>query len=117
MGIMTGSDTFFSPHRDMTKSEALAVMVRAIDGKKNEKNGNPWYGEYRTYAEKFGLSLGDQNLDTPITRGTAIEWMKTLSDAVEAKKPTVLEGKWKLQNVTGYSDSEVRDLDVVLTIE
>lgn len=113
MGIMMGADTFFVPDREMKKSEMLAVLIRAIQGKMDETK-NPWYETYRNIAESLGLSLGEENLDTPITRGEAIGWMKIFSDMIEATSPTVLEGNWELQSVTGYSDSEVQNLGVIL---
>jgi hypothetical protein len=41
--MMHGQDGRFSPTRTLTRAEALAVLMRAVDGGKQDESGAMWY--------------------------------------------------------------------------
>lgn len=78
---MLGHNGYFHPRYSLTRGEALAVLVRAIDEKKHDETMKPWYQGYMDRASIFGIQFGSMNgFDEPITRGEFIEWLKTLSE-------------------------------------
>ena len=40
---MYGQDTLFSPLRSLSRAEALAIIMRGIDGGKKDESGALWY--------------------------------------------------------------------------
>ena len=78
-GIMNGANGYFSPTRSLTTAEALAVVIRAVDGKKYDESVDPWYFYYMIRARTLGLSIPSDNFDTPVTRGTYVSWMYALA--------------------------------------
>lgn len=73
----------FHPQGNLTRSQALAVLIRIID-KRADETIDPRYMWYVTKAMEFGLDLSvAANWDTPITRGDLIVWMNVLSEEKE----------------------------------
>lgn len=73
-GIFKGRDGFFNPTKSLTNGEALAALMRILDGMKNENNTEHRAKAYREKAKTYGLTQGTvidsmKYLDTPITRG------------------------------------------------
>jgi hypothetical protein len=61
------------PRAQLTNAQALAVLIRLLDGFKSE-DGNHWASNYLASAKKMGLTVGlqadsDANLDRQMTRG------------------------------------------------
>lgn len=57
MGLFQWVKGNFNPFNKLTKAQALAVLIRAIDGIKPE-NISPWYLNYYLLADKYNLLNG-----------------------------------------------------------
>lgn len=73
MWMIKWSNNRFMPFNKLTQAQALAIIIRAIDGVQNETNW-VWYGEYYNLANKYsilnGLWFNFNQLDsTYVTRG------------------------------------------------
>ena len=55
LGLFKGSNGKFMPKSILTKAQALAVLVRAVDGMKDE-TVEPWYKNYFEKAKELGLT-------------------------------------------------------------
>ena len=89
LDLFKGSNWQFMPRAQLTNAQALAVLIRLLDGFKSE-DGNHWASNYLASAKKMGLTVGlqadsDANLDRQMTRGdiakileaaALIEWIK-----------------------------------------
>ncbi|GAB0174151.1 MAG: hypothetical protein HHAS10_00300 [Candidatus Altimarinota bacterium] len=111
LGVMLGDRGYFHPRRGLTRAEALAVLIRAIDQKRRDESLFPWYQNYITRANELGLSLPNkpENFNQFITRGEFIEWLKTLSENQTGTNDTTLLGDWKLE---GYTDAKGKEYSV-----
>ena len=87
LGLMKGSNGKFAPRSLLTESEALAVVMRAAEGKPLAENVNPWYTNYRNLARSLGLTVSSGNLDIPVSRGTYIKWIWELAPQYQAVQP------------------------------
>ncbi len=120
LGVMLGHNGYFHPRYSLTRGEALAVLVRAIDEKKHDETMKPWYQGYMDRASIFGIQFGSMNgFDEPITRGEFIEWLKTLSEN-SMKSDENLFWEWKLQEVSSLSSTqniELAKLSITLTFD
>jgi hypothetical protein len=52
---MHGQDQRFSPTRTLSRAEALAVIMRAVDGGKKDESGAMWYGLYADHAHELDI--------------------------------------------------------------
>lgn len=73
LGLFKGSDGKFMPTASFTNAQALTVLIRLIDGIK-EENGSHWAENYLNTAKALWLTNwlsadNKSNLDKPITRG------------------------------------------------
>ena len=99
--MMRWSNGIFSPHRELSRAEALAIIIRAIDGGKKDEAGYPWYILYQQRASSLGIisSVAMKWMEKPITRWELIEWIYS---AYQYRKslslPSNLMGDWKLQS-------------------
>jgi hypothetical protein len=66
----------FWPRSNLTKAQALALIMRIVDGHQNE-NTTPWWKGYAERSAEQGLLFMDfeWSLDVSITRGELITWM------------------------------------------
>ncbi len=98
LGVMNGNNGYFHPRFGLTRGEALAVLIRAIDQKKQDETMTPWYQGYMDRAHTLGLVFANmKGFDEPITRGEFIEWLKTLSTSSSiGQTDENLIGTWKL---------------------
>lgn len=70
LGLFQWYKGMFMPHNSITKAQALAITIRALNGYQDETK-SPWYKEYYTIGKEIGLTLTDNfnTLDsTAITR-------------------------------------------------
>jgi hypothetical protein len=76
LGLMKGSKGKFMPHGNLTKWQALAILMRWISGMQDETS-SPWWFNYVDQAYKWGyLSSNElENPDTAIMRGELIQWI------------------------------------------
>lgn len=110
LGVMQGLDNVFSPHRALSRAEALAILIRAVDGKKLNESHSLWYQAYADRANELGLTFANlKGFNEPISRGEFIEWIHIVSQNV-MKKDTNLIGTWKLQNVSTLTEAENKEL-------
>jgi hypothetical protein len=100
LGVMQGNNGYFHPKKNLTRAEALAVLIRAIDENRQDESVTPWYQNYQMRAIELGLSFPRvNNFDFPISRGEFIEWLKTLANAGSINVVDEnLIGEWKLQS-------------------
>lgn len=85
------SEWKFNPTATLTNAQALAVLIRLIDGVKEEPAGN-WSANYYSWAQSWRLTQGiaannQTNLDSPIQRSDIaklIEWAGILSQVRNA---------------------------------
>lgn len=128
LGIMNGHNNVFSPKRELSYAEALAMLIRAVDGKNLDESGEVWYLAYADRAAEIGLTFANfHEFDTSMSRGDFIEWAHTLANNPEimkkiesAKSPVsatgstqtgataniFLSGSWVLNKVSGFTDKE-----------
>ncbi|USN55799.1 MAG: hypothetical protein H6765_04365 [Candidatus Peribacteria bacterium] len=69
LNLFYGSAGKFFPHRQLTKAQALTVLMRALEGNQPE-DIEPWWYYYHARALEIGLT-SEQNvndLDKPVTR-------------------------------------------------
>jgi len=70
LGIMQGSEGFFSPKNNINKSEFIAAIIRLFEGKKQDETTNPRWKNYFEKAQELGM-IGPADavtFDNPITR-------------------------------------------------
>ena len=109
LGIMEGLDNVFSPHRSLSRSEALAILIRSIDRTKLNESVTPWYGAYLDRAKSLGLNTIDTSrMEEPISRGEYISWIRTLAPQVATS--SALVGTWTLQRVSNLTDAQNTEL-------
>lgn len=103
--MMHGLKGVFSPSRTLTRAEALAIVMRAVDGGKKDESGAMWYELYADRAHELDiLSFANfKGFDTPITRGELIEWIYKATQYMNKKiisstNASALIGEWKLQS-------------------
>ncbi|MBP6981471.1 META domain-containing protein [Candidatus Gracilibacteria bacterium] len=100
LDIMHGNSGIFNPKGTLKKSEALAIIMRAVDGGKKDESGSIWYQVYADRSRELGL-LGFSNFggfNEAITRGELIEWLHMVSDNLSNKSNPLSETKWKLDS-------------------
>ena len=113
LGVMHGNNGYFHPRFGLTRGEALAVLIRAIDQNKQDETVSPWYQGYLNRASVLGLEIASmKSFDEPITRGEFIEWLKALSENKNIGNDEVLLGAWKLER---FSDTAGKSYTVVPT--
>lgn len=77
-GDVKNGKAWFNPQGNLTKAQALAVLIRIVD-KRADETMNLWYQGYITKATELGLDLSSAtDRDAPITRGELIIWMEAL---------------------------------------
>lgn len=114
--LMHGQSWVFSPTRTLTRAEALAIIMRGVDGGKKDESGAMWYENYADRAHELGiLSFANfSGFDSAITRGELIEWIYRASSYVEKKNAdNVLIGDWAL---TRYNDTVITSTWYTLTL-
>ncbi len=101
--MMHGKDGYFSPFNSLTRAEALAVIMRAIDGgKKDEPNSTSWYLPYADRAHELEIfSFANfKGFNEAITRGELIEWLYRANLYIKKGAGTIdasdILGNWKL---------------------
>jgi hypothetical protein len=52
---MHGQDQRFSPTRTLSRAEALAVIIRVVDGGKKDENRPMWYELYADRAHELDI--------------------------------------------------------------
>jgi len=109
--IMVGMDGYFSPRRFLSESEILALIVRTVDGKKQDENVTPWYTNYTIRAAELGIvSMVDENtMNDPVTRGDFIQWLNMASRSMTSAPSydTDLLGEWQLLSLNGKSVTDM----------
>jgi hypothetical protein len=83
LGLMKGSKGKFMPTDVFTNAQALAVLVRLLDGNKEEPAGN-WAANYYAFAKEAGLTAGlatdsAANLYAAITRADVAKLIEAAS--------------------------------------
>ncbi len=104
LGMMRGSHGKFSPLSALSRAEALAVVMRAYEGERQDESGSIWYQKYLDKArEEWILNLSEtENFSALITRGELIEWLYAASIYVESwVKKNPLIGNWTLDSMDG----------------
>lgn len=107
LDLMHGNNGTFKPKWTLKKSEALAIIMRAVDGGKKDESGVIWYQVYADRSRELGL-LGFTNFtgfNQAITRWELIEWLHMVSDNLSNKSNPLSETKWKLNNYNGKTVS------------
>jgi heat shock protein HslJ len=95
---MKGDRGYFHPRYALTRGEALAVLIRAVDQQKLDESMTPWYQSYIDRASELGLAFTNpKGFDQPITRGEFVEWLEKLSSGTTPSDPNLL-GEWKLES-------------------
>ena len=89
LGLFRGNAGKFLPKNNITEAEALAVIIRSLEGTLDE-NQSPWYSAY--YDRAYELSIIDEEsieslATTKITREKLSTWLYRAynSDALEEK--------------------------------
>lgn len=81
LNLMKGDNGFFNPNGNITRWQALAVIMRAVDGWKEETT-NPWWMVYADRAKELGLiTFTDSDykwFDKAITRWELIQRIQTI---------------------------------------
>jgi len=70
MWLLKGSKGKFGPFNKLSKAQAIAVLVRSLNGTQDE-TGTPWYSAYYTIANNDGL-LSGLNFDSSKLDSTSI---------------------------------------------
>jgi hypothetical protein len=115
---MHGQDQQFSPTRTLSRAEALAVIMRAVDGGKKDESEALWYGPYADRARELHiLSFANfHGFDEAITRGELIEWIYRATIFMKAKNMTSIEdplsGTWTLIQ---FNDTKISHTNFTLT--
>lgn len=70
LGIMQGSNGYFNPKENITKSQFIASIIRLFEGKKLDETTNPRWTKYFEKAQQMGMvSPADAiTFDNAITR-------------------------------------------------
>lgn len=103
LGLMSGNSGYFHPRTTLSRAEALAIVIRAVDAQSQDESRTPWYAGYMDRAESLKLLSFSQlgAMDEAMTRGEFIEWLKLLSLHTELN-PQVdasqILGEWKLES-------------------
>jgi heat shock protein HslJ len=107
LGLMRGQGGIFSPYRELSRAEALAILMRAIDGEKQDESGAMWYEWYADRAHTLDiLSFANfKGFDAPITRGELIEWLYAGARHMEMALQSDLIGTWNLVSYSGATTS------------
>lgn len=107
LDIMHGNGGIFNPKWTLTRAEALAIIMRAVDSGKKDESGSIWYQIYADRARELGLlSFANfHEFNEAITRWELIEWLHTVSDHISKKSNPLSETKWKLES---YNNQAVR---------
>lgn len=84
LGIFNGKDGFFNPTKSLTNGEALAVLIRIVDGAMDETNSEHRAKAYWQKAQSYGLTQGTfldsaAYLDQPMTRGNMARLLEAAS--------------------------------------
>lgn len=114
--LMHGQSWVFAPTRTLSRAEALAIIMRGVDGGKKDESGAMWYENYADRAHELGiLSFANFNwFDVAITRGELIEWIYSASKYLEQKNAdNVLIGNWTL---TKYNNTAVTSTGYTLNL-
>ena len=116
LGIMNGSNNMFAPTRILYRSEAIALLMRAVGGTTLDESGPVWYSEYRTQAAQRGLAvtMSDSVFEQPISRGEFMRWAYILTSPLSVSHPvndTSLLGNWKLISFQKDKTSLVESMD------
>ena len=113
---MHGQNSIFSPTRTLSRAEALAIIMRGVDGGKKSESGAIWYSVYADRAHTLGiLSFANfSGFDSAITRGELVEWIYRASSYVDKKNAdNPLIGTWTL---TRYNDTVITSTGYTLTL-
>ncbi|MFZ2255477.1 MAG: META domain-containing protein [Patescibacteria group bacterium] len=116
LGLMYGQDGRFSPLRTLSRAEALAIIMRAVDGGKKDESGTVWYSVYADRAHELSIisSVSLSGFDAAITRGELIEWIYLANKYLEKKNAdSPLIGSWTL---TKYNDTVITSTGYTLVI-
>lgn len=92
--IFKWSDGKFWPKRKLTNAEAIAVVIRMIDGMLDEKT-TPWYGSYYTKLASYAKQYPSVN----------IVYNRMIDPASNAKRGDVLELIYSLYKWVFYKDA------------
>jgi uncharacterized surface protein with fasciclin (FAS1) repeats len=91
LGLMRGSQGKFMPTDTLSNAHAMTVLVRLLDGDKEEPAGN-WAANYAAAAKAAGLTAGlaadsAANLYTAITRADVAKMIEAASVFVATETP------------------------------
>lgn len=114
--LMHGQGGVFAPTRTLSRAEALAIIMRGVDGGKQDESGAMWYENYADRAHELDiLSFANfKGFDSAITRGELIEWIYSASRYVEKKNAdNSLIGDWIL---TKYNNTTITSTGYTLTL-
>lgn len=92
--IFKWSDGKFWPKRKLTNAEAIAVVIRMIDGMLDEK-ASPWYGSYYTKLASYAKQYPSVNVVSN----------RMIDPASNAKRGDVLELIYSLYKWVFYKDA------------
>ncbi len=107
--MMHGNKWGFSPLLSLSRAEALAIIMRAIDwGKRDESSASVWYLPYADRAHELGIySFANfKGFEDAISRGELIEWIYMANQYVQKNiSKSSLIGNWKLTefNTTSFT--------------
>ena len=90
-GLLKGSNGKFMPTNSISEAEAITVVVRALEGFKDE-TGNPWWGNYYAAGVNAGVIATSQDPDVwsvnePITRAKLGTWLYNAANAEDLGEP------------------------------
>lgn len=100
LGLFKGSEGKFMPRASFTNEQALAVLVRLIDGDKEEVAGN-WAANYYAFAKEAGLTVSlhadmQEHLSLAISRADVAKLIEAAAymkiDGVDGESKASMEG-------------------------
>ena len=109
-GLMKGSSGKFNPNDTITEAQAITVVIRSLEGFKNE-TGSSWYAEYYNRGKALSMIQSETMASvetTTITRAKLGTWFYVASEGgATAATPTV---DTTTTEDTSASDQEIMDV-------
>jgi heat shock protein HslJ len=119
--MMHGNSWGFFPLLSLSRAEALAIIMRAIDGwKKEEPKTDMWFTPYTDRANELWIfSFANfKGFNAAITRGELIEWIYKAHQYVQKNiSKSSLIGNWKLTQFNTTSFTGETDTPYTLIID
>jgi hypothetical protein len=125
MGLVKGSNGMFYPMNNMSKAEAITILVRTIRAASDEnplldETTTPWYSNYFMAAQTAGITNDSiDNLDRPVTRYETVLMLyraaNAVADTIECSEDVSLTDL--LADLFGDSETPVVDEEVEEEVE